>query len=66
MFVFEASNNIWSNKVIKAEIDLYGNLNSTMMGKFPEDYLKPTSRLNRALNYWWRLSLRSTSRQRRG
>ena len=25
-----------------AEIDPYGNLNSTMMGKFPDDYMKPT------------------------
>jgi glutaconate CoA-transferase, subunit B len=28
-----------------AEIDPYGNLNSTMMGRFPEDYMKPTTRL---------------------
>jgi glutaconate CoA-transferase, subunit B len=28
-----------------AEIDPFGNLNSTMMGKFPEDYMKPTTRL---------------------
>jgi len=29
-----------------AEIDPYGNLNSTMMGKFPEDYQKPKVRLS--------------------
>lgn len=28
-----------------AEIDPYGNLNSTMMGKFPEEYQKPKARL---------------------
>lgn len=28
-----------------AEIDPYGNLNSTMMGKFPDDYLSPKTRL---------------------
>lgn len=28
-----------------AEIDPYGNLNSTMMGKFPEEYQKPKVRL---------------------
>ena len=28
-----------------AEIDPYGNLNSTMMGKFPEEYQKPRVRL---------------------
>ncbi|HEY3316014.1 MAG TPA: CoA-transferase [Bacillota bacterium] len=28
-----------------AEIDPYGNLNSTMMGRFPEDYQKPKTRL---------------------
>ncbi|GBC62458.1 glutaconate CoA-transferase [Desulfonema ishimotonii] len=28
-----------------AEIDPYGNLNSTMMGKFPEEYQKPAVRL---------------------
>jgi len=28
-----------------AEIDPYGNLNSTMMGKFPDDYQSPTTRL---------------------
>jgi len=28
-----------------AEIDPFGNLNSTMMGKFPEDYQKPRVRL---------------------
>lgn len=28
-----------------AEIDMYGNLNSTMMGQFPEEYQKPRLRL---------------------
>jgi glutaconate CoA-transferase subunit B len=28
-----------------AEIDPFGNLNSTMMGKFPEEYQKPVTRL---------------------
>lgn len=28
-----------------AEIDPYGNLNSTMMGRFPDDYLTPKTRL---------------------
>jgi glutaconate CoA-transferase subunit B len=28
-----------------AEIDPYGNLNSTMMGRFPEEYQKPKTRL---------------------